>query len=414
MRLEVGLLPRRLLRSRRLLEVALAVTQALGLLTSVILARTLGPAGRGVITTLTVWALVLMRSACLDMDRAVAVTSRLDGISAHETYRRARRIVWQVAIPVAVVAASVYLLVTGQVLLAIALAASVAAGARFEVSMGLLLATGDLRSFALRRLVQPIAYAVGVAAILAWSSRYHTSRHVLIVSAAAVFALSLVLAAVVANPSRLPDGDASPGRTPRAARRRLIVFGAKSQSVSLFQFLNGRLDIILVGLLMASRDVGLYAVASAAGAAIVFLGAAGFTRGLSGETSGFDVRALAAVSALSAAAIAFAPLTIRVVFGHEFADAVPAARILLAGGVFGYLATTLTGRLIGQSLPVQASIAQALGVAVLVLGTVLGPRSIETVAAASSLGYAVTAVAGHVFGRSADARVTHAAAAPDG
>ncbi|CAN5906701.1 hypothetical protein BH23ACT2_BH23ACT2_14980 [soil metagenome] len=393
------MLPRRLRESRRLLEVCLALTQVLGLVTSVVLARTLGPAGRGTITTLTVWAQVLMRTACLDMDRAIAVVSRLDGLAPHATYRRARRIVWQIALPASGVAAGLYLAATGSPMLGAALALAILAGARFEVSMGLLLATGELATFALRRLVQPVAYAAGAGALLLWRAVADPGEQVLVATAAALFAASLVVAAVLSNPR--PGAPELSDRVPPLVRRRLVVFGAKSQAVSLAQFLNGRLDLILVGLLLTATDVGLYAVATVAGAALVFLGAAGFTRGLSGETSTFDARGLLAVIAMAALGIVAAPWALTLVFGNDFADAAPSARILLIGGIFGYLAATVSGRLIGLGAPVRASVAQSLGVLTLTVIAVLGPRSIEAVAVASSLGYAATALAGHVLERSA-------------
>src|SRR5438874_1772220 len=68
-----ALLGRRLLGHSRALEVMLIGNVAAGVLASVVVARSVGPAGRGSIVTLTVWGQMLGWLATLSLDKALVV-----------------------------------------------------------------------------------------------------------------------------------------------------------------------------------------------------------------------------------------------------------------------------------------------------------------------------------------------------
>ena len=76
-------LPGRALRHNRALEAMLVTTQAAGVIASIVVARSVGPAGRGTLLTITVWGQILGWLAAFSLDKAVVVlTSGQEPVSS--------------------------------------------------------------------------------------------------------------------------------------------------------------------------------------------------------------------------------------------------------------------------------------------------------------------------------------------
>ena len=86
-------LPGRVLRHNRALEAMLVTTQAAGVIASIVVARSVGPAGRGTLLTITVWGQILGWLAAFSLDKAVVVlTSGKDRVSSPDDALRTVRL----------------------------------------------------------------------------------------------------------------------------------------------------------------------------------------------------------------------------------------------------------------------------------------------------------------------------------
>jgi O-antigen/teichoic acid export membrane protein len=139
----------------------------------------------------------------------------------------------------------------------------------------------------------------------------------------------------------------------------------------------GRMDVALAVYVLSAGDVGLYVVAMAAARTLSIVGTSaglvGFARSAgSAPGGGFAevarmVRRLALVKLAGGAALAAAvPVLVPAVFGEAFAGAVPAALVLIAAYALAGLAAYLDQCLRGQGRPLVGVGARLAGLAVFV------------------------------------------------
>lgn len=371
------------------LEVMLVGTQGFGFLASVTVARAVGPSGRGTLVALGVWAQVLGWTACFSSDKAIAVLGRSRGEGAalaDRLYRGASRLTWYTIPVVSIVG---YLLggrLFSHWYLSVALCAGLAASARFELRLGWLLARANMRAYAGFRMIQPSAYLLITVAIVGLSrSQSYETRTAALALGLVLSLLAPVVCAHLAWGRRQGEG--------RWPMRSLVSFAAPAQLGAGLQFLNGRLDLLLLPFVASTREVGLYAVAASAGQLIVFLGSAALVRGIVGEPGTADVIGLATVALSALALVLIAPIIVPLVFGEPFRPAIGAARILIVGGVFGFGLQDISGRLLGQGRAWQLSLVQGLGAGSFLLGLTFA-STIRDVALANAGSYVVAVVAG--------------------
>jgi glycosyltransferase involved in cell wall biosynthesis/O-antigen/teichoic acid export membrane protein len=197
-----------------------------------------------------------------------------------------------------------------------------------------------------------------------------------------------------------------------ALLRRAVAFGVKSYVAQVFRFLVLRVDQVLVAAYAGYRQLGLYALATTIAELLWLL-----TDPLAGAMlphvvrarTGDDRRLSFATGRLSlciATIAAFcgwflAPLVIPRVYGAGFTSATPALRLLLPGVVALALARPLGSVLVKEGRAVTASLLGLLALALnVVLNLVLLPRiGIRGASIASSLAYATLAVSYVVVGR---------------
>lgn len=368
---------------------------AAGLATGPILARALGPSGRGDIAAVLAPATVLVLALAFGIPTAAAYF--VDEIPEEDLLATATAFGILVGTPICVV---LWFLAPGYleghspatltwariVLLAVPLSVgmSTALEIRRRIRPGL--------SWNLWRSSPLLVPAVAIVALAV--SGHLTLRSVL----AANFVGSVVPLALLA--SRLIRLRPWPVPSLRTLRR-ILPYAWRTASLGTAMSLTNRLDQVLLVGLVTPAELGLYAVAvmiaSVTNPLTSGLASALFGH-LRGETS--EARALARfrkslltttlVSGTVALGIALvAPLLLRFAFGSLFAPATTALRLLLPGAVaFDVLGVIMT-KLFSEGRPGEASWAALLGVVLTVAGLVaFAPRyGIEGAAAVTSVAW---------------------------
>lgn len=167
-----------------------------------------------------------------------------------------------------------------------------------------------------------------------------------------------------------------------ALMRTTLGFGLKSHLGHVTLLGNYRLDQWILGAVRGSRELGLYSVAVAWAEALSYLPAAlaavqradlvRATRERAAQLAAVGFRVATSITAvLAVAVIAAAPLLCTVTFGQEFEGSIDDLRVLALGG-FGVVALKLFGSaLVAQRMPTRSSVALATGLVVTILLDVL-------------------------------------------
>jgi O-antigen/teichoic acid export membrane protein len=356
---------------------ATAVVQAAQAGTAIVLARALGPAGRGELAAALLWPTLIMTLGNL-------------GLGPATTYLAARtsRLGLLVGSTLAIVAVdSLALVAIGAAVLPLVLA-------NHE---GSVVATGELYLL----LFVPLSLlALGMMSILNGLHRFHwfqglrmlmmgsilvavaaveLAGELTVRSAALAYASAYLLTAVVSTVVVLrstPDPVASDRETVRG----LLSFGLRSQLSSTMWALNERLDQLVISVFLSSTSLGLYVVAvtltsltTLVGFSFALVALPLLARMGGGEERRLTARAIVAativVGVLVSIPILIAePLIIEILFGDAFLGSVDVGRVLLlAAMVFG-LNRVLEAILQAEGRPLAASLGEAIGLAVTVAG----------------------------------------------
>lgn len=371
-----------------------------GMATSVITARALGPAGRGVV------ALVVLTVGLVGW---VVPLSAESGLMYYVSRRRA-------SVGSALTAAVAMGAVTGAIGLLVVwgLSAALASSALRGVPRSLLLLAGAGLAFG-------TFTALTYAAILGagWvreRTALCTAGAVLGLILTAVFVLGLrmgVTGAVLAGllvPIVMSGAVViwlgrrvrMPRRVDLGLVRASVLFGLKMHPGLVAYWANLSLDRLIVNYFLGAYAVGLYGVAGSLGElmwqipaaiAIALLPRAVGSDSATGEAAARAARLATALVALGCAGTAaVAPLLVPALFGREFSPAVPALLMLLPGVIMFTPGKVLTAYLIAQGHQQAMSYASGAGLAVtLALDMLLIPRwGIVGAAAASTAAYGVT------------------------
>jgi O-antigen/teichoic acid export membrane protein len=376
-------LGRRALNHNRALEAMLIAAQVAGVLAAIVIARSVGPAGRGTVVTLTVWGQILGWLAVFSLDKALVVlTSGKDAVASPDQALRAVRLPVLGTSCLAIVASVLlgrHFFSSGWLIAA--LAALAVATAQAELIAGWFLATGRRPAFIAWRLAQPALYLAILiaAAFLLRTSSLQDRTVVMGVGAAA----SLVVPVMVVLGGLL--------RRPRAAKRGLgplLGFGAAAHVASILQYLNGRLDLLALTFLVSVAGLGYYSAGAALGQVAMLMASAGALRGMTGEAKRTDFVGIGIAATLAGAVIIAAPVLVPMLFGASFEPAVPIARILAIGGVINYALQGTGGRLLAKRQPWVVALSQGIGVAAFASGIVVS-HTLQGVAWASVISFTV-------------------------
>lgn len=351
-----------------------ALTIALGLVTGVIIARSLGPNGRGSLAAVLTAPQVLGWIFALGSGTAASFYLSRDPTAGAKLLAT-----WLVLlIPVGALA-----IIAGEAILPLLLSAQPDATLRLarlympsitlvllsDVAFGLLLGDQDFLYLNLLKFTHP----AGITAIYAmlWMSGRFSVASALVAQA---IMSALVLAAAILRAVRR-HGLAGPDYE---LGRRTFWYALKSHGAVLGAVVTQRLDMLIIPAFLTAASVGHYAVAtnvasiviSISGALAMIVMPAATRRGGAGRE--LVVRTLQATFVigllLCGGLFLFADLAIKIIYGMEFEPAVLPLRMLLPGAVLYAGTLVLLNGLYAEGRPFTATVAQTLGMMVTAAG----------------------------------------------
>ena len=356
-----------------------AAIQGLNALTGILLARSLGPTGRGELAAVLLWPGILAAVGSL-------------GVAEAATYETATE-----SSPVRAVVGSSLGLAAAQSL------ALLAAGAVVTTLLhgrdGALVHSGYL-FLAYIPLNLVAAYAMGIIAGRQRFPVYQALRLTVIVGSAAGLVLLAGMHALTVRGAVVTYLLANALTTAaallvlqrqavlslawhRETAGRLLAFGLRSHTTNVALLLNERLDQLVISLFLAPARLGLYVIAVTVTSATALIGAATAMVVLPLVASLHDPadrvaaatryvgRVLVGAACVALPMMAFTPELIRLLFGEPFAGAATVTRVLLAASVF-----LAANRVIGAVLkavgrPLDAGMAEGLSLTVTAAGLAL-------------------------------------------
>jgi O-antigen/teichoic acid export membrane protein len=363
---------------RRLLAQSYAfstLTLAANLVNGVVIARALGPSGRGEAIAIAMLAINLGMLASCGSGQATAYRFARDPGSGARLVTAWAAIlgvlalvafaIGQLALPVlfdaqsgdAIALARIYLVTIVLVLCA-------------ALTNGLLLGAEEYLFVNAVRLAQPAI--VAVVQIVLWALDALTVESALATAAGSSL---LVQAAAVRRVLARTGGF---GPLDRSLARETLSYGFRGQGAVLAGTLNQRLDLLILPAFVAAASIGLYSIAANV-SLIVYTLAQSFSsillpaavrRGSRGPAT--VARSLRAVGAIALAAglalFVVARPALELVDGEALGDAATSLRLLLPGTVLLAAASVLLAGLYAAERPGRATLAQATGLVVTVVG----------------------------------------------
>ena len=377
---------------------------ALGFMTGALVARLLGPSRRGELAIIQQWGAFIATIALMGLHDAVVY---------HVGKKREKaRQYWLVALAIDLIPGAI-LGALGWGLLPLLLktqSVETITTARWYV-LGLILvfnaqwiSLGVLRG--LKRLLlwntlQFFLPSIGwlIVLLLHWVRGKATVSNLsygFLISQGLIAILAITITSAFTKNSSHPD---------KSAGRSLIQYGRASGMAKFFHqlLLNGRVALLFMGATQTSETLGLFSIAISWGmitrpinlaiASVVFPYVASAR---DSEKKNILKKGLAIsttwVLLTSSVFMLASPIAIPLIFGREFAPAVPAAMIMSWAGAFATLRETLSEGLQGLGLPRMVMGAEGVGVLVTVVFLLIWRMSLNPTmgAVASLLGYAAT------------------------
>jgi O-antigen/teichoic acid export membrane protein len=310
-----------------------------GALSGVIVARLLGPEGRGELAALTLWPTMLVSLATMGINQAIVFNTGRKRLTLSE--------VWTTSTIIGL-GQSILVVVVGLPVISVALRhyssnvrdlAFLFLAASPLIILGgypgnLLQGTLDLSSFNLIRTIAPLVYAVGIA-VLFFLHR-PLLREVVWIQILG-YALALGIGYWILF-KKSPIRFAWNG----GACLSLINYGWKTQLGNVSSYVNRCADQLVLSLFVAPSELGVYAVAVTMATAVgLFPQAAGIVTLAAGSSSNSNearkiighsfLASLFWLTIMCSLLFILAPALIRFLFGSAFARSATACRILLPG-----------------------------------------------------------------------------------
>lgn len=372
----------------------------LGLFTGALTARLLGPTGRGQLTAIQLWGLLLMNLGSLGIPNAlVYFTGR-----KREEVGQLITSAWAVMVPLSVIwIASGYFLLplllrnqTPEVVIYARLFLFILPLAYISRASMALQGLKNFTAWGLFRLHKPFLYAVALLllGILGMATPY---------SAAMVIILSSTVGPIlILRMIRASDIELS---LPSAGKmRRMLHYGVRSVLGSLPEELNTRLDQLIIAIWLTDTELGFYAVAVSwsliLGPVVRAIDNVAFpyVAGNLNETSQLSlftrsVRLSAFVIIIVNLGLLFiTPLVIPLIFGQAFQPSVPVAMVLLVASSFYSLKLVVSSGLRGLGYPESTAYAEIISLlcTLLLLALLLPMIGIMGAAIASLFAYVLS------------------------
>ncbi len=389
-------------------NVLLAVS---GGLTGILLARALGPTGRGELAAIVVWPGILLTLGGLGVPHTIAYFVARRPLEAGRVYANALALG---------VIQCVVLAVCGFFLVPLVLrrefSAVIPLGLIYLLSMPISLTGGIevgilqgllwMKQHSIQRVVPAGIYLLGLLAL------FGSGRGSL--SAVVAFLLLTQIVSVALGFWFIRDAVGNGFGLHRDLLREMLGYGLKTQAANSTQALNLRLDQLVMSIFLSPQNLGHYAVAATlSGAVIPLNNAVGIltlpdVASREADTQGQRVAAILRLTLLltlplSVLMIVTIPWLLPLVFGTGYVPATVAAQILVAGGIFLGINDILAEGLRGMNRPGVPALAEvfSLIITVLLLSVLLPRYGVTGAAISSAIASAVTSgiMAGHLVRR---------------
>ncbi len=385
----------------------------LNTLTGIVLARSLLPTDRGLLAAALLWPNVILAIVFPGLGEAVLVSVA----KAEADMSRIVGSAYLIAFAASLVTVVIGLLTIPALLGGDQLEAKSASlhfliampfSAGIYTAMGILNGLGHLKAIQGLRLSVVMIATLGILAL--WLTNTLTAYSAVtpyIVANVLVFVATLYL---VFNSVRVTP------RINRASLTGLLSFGLKGHFGNISSLVNLRLDQMLISIMLPPAALGIYTVAVTLASGPLLVGtsvqivttpAIARLGDLAAKTN--RLRTLASTTFIMSSLIAIPLLLVmpqlcRLLFGADYHDATPVARILTLAAVMASIAIVMRAALLGLSLPFQSSLAEALASILTVAGLLLFLRPyglisagiVSLVAYSASAVYGTTAAAWHL------------------
>ncbi len=353
-----------------------ALLLGMGVVTGILAARMLGPAGRGELAAVVIWPTSIVTLISLGINQAIAYNVGGRFFTVDEVGTGALAI----GIAQGVLAVLIGLLVVPHALAKYSPEVQ-RLGIIFVFLTPVLILSGysgnlfqgrqDLHSFNLIRVAPSVTYFFGLVALYLL---HLTSVKRVVYAQLAGFGVALVFGLLLAFRYLRPRFHWN-----LTAVSRMLHYGWRTQVSNLANQFNQRVDQLILSLFVPPAQLGLYAVAvTLSNAVTVFPQAAGivtFSRGSSQQhkdarlTIGTSFRASLAWLLVACALLYFlAPILIHTVFGAKFDGSIIACRILLPGTFLVGLNQVLYNGASALGRPGLPSIAEGVSMGITALG----------------------------------------------
>ncbi len=398
---------RRLPPVRRVLRSAYATsawaTIAFSLVTAVsgvLAARALGPYERGLLATAVVWSSLAGSISAYGTPLAASYFAARETADPPRSAATVLAIAAVIGAGVAAVGSVVsLLLVPGKASVPMAIAfAGMLPGIVAGAGLGTIMGLGEYLRWGLLRLSAPLLVLAGVIALVLVAG-WQTAVAVTTIAAAAGVVQLVVLLRAVATRGLLHRPSAALVRPILSYMWRNIASGAG-------WLVSTKLDLLVLSIVYAPEEVGVYAVAASFGVIIVPIASSTGNVLLARVAKGGDAAlrrtlrpALAGCLAIACAfallVVVSAPHVVPLLFGAGFEDSVAPLQILMPGSVALSVSAVLANALRGLGRPLEPARAELAGaIATLLLLPLLLPLlGIVGAAIASTLSYVIVTVA---------------------
>lgn len=375
----------------------------LGLLTGIMLARILGPEGRGALAAIQNPATILLGVGALGITTAAAYFSGRDPRLAGSLMTTAlvALLLWSIPLvaiayllmPFLLNAQSASVIQYAQIYLLI-IPIQFAIGAPFWVLQGL----GEFKLWNILRFQAPIAWLAVIG--LTWVLGMVTVKAISLFYLAVMFCVACVFVSLALR--KVP-----PPHQPEASHlSALLRYGLPASLTAVPQQLNLRLDQLLMATFLSADTLGLYVVAVAWSGAfsplltsvsqVVFPRlAATHDQHEQAETLHRTLRLfMLSVAVLTIVLLALTPFVLPLLFGSAFMPAIPAALVLIVAAGIASINQVASEGLRGLGVPKLPMIAEFIGLGTTAVMLMLLLRRYELMgaAAASLASYLVTLV----------------------
>lgn len=352
-----------------------AIITAVGFVSSVLIARGLGPEGRGQLAAALLWPTTVAALSTLGLTHAFAYAAGARWASVGTLARFGTAFALVVGLPMALAyfLAAPYLLRVAFPELALSVrlfGCFIPLTLWAALWMALYQGKGDFVTWNLAKVLRSAGYTAWIATALLLGV---ASVPVVLWSQVVLAVLSLALLGL--RMPRLPADD-SPGAVPLA---KLLRYGLSVYASGILYMLNQQLDQLLLSLWVPARELGQYATAASLSAIVLVvpstLGPVVFSRlartaDEGGYSHAWKALALGGAILLPAGLLltVFAPALVRLIYGPAFAAAGQVLRVLAPAAVLLGFSVLLADILRGAGRPLLPTLAMLAGVVVTIPG----------------------------------------------